>query len=195
MASPEGLGLAHVRSAKLRLRATKKDEGIELGVTRIGVHSGSAIVGNFGGGSLFDYTAHGDAINAAARLESVNKILKTRICVSADTVEQIPDFSGRSVGILRLKGKRDGVHVFEPLSPEAAESPATICCARVIQGQVRPLPRSSASTATIPSRPSICRGYSLEKRVWRLFFGEVEGLDGRDVYSPLARWLATERQQ
>ena len=109
-----------------RLRATKKDEGIELGVTRIGVHSGSAIVGNFGGESLFDYTAHGDAINTAARLESVNKILKTRICVSADTVEQIPDFSGRSVGILKLKGKRDGVHVFEPLSPEAAESPATI---------------------------------------------------------------------
>jgi len=107
------------------LRAAKKDEGVELGVTRIGVHSGPAIVGNFGGESLFDYTAHGDAINIAARLESVNKMLQTRICVSADTVEQIPGFSGRSVGVLKLKGKSDGVHVFEPLSSEAAELQAT----------------------------------------------------------------------
>ena len=47
--------------------------GVPLGVTRIGVHAGPAIVGNFGGGRLFDYTAYGDTINAAARLEAVNK--------------------------------------------------------------------------------------------------------------------------
>ena len=58
---------------------------VAIGVTRIGVNSGSAIVGNFGGDALFDYTAHGDAINTAARLEAANKYLGTRICVSAET--------------------------------------------------------------------------------------------------------------
>ena len=57
--------------------------GVPLGVTRIGVHAGPAIVGNFGGGRFFDYTAYGDTINAAARLEAVNKQFGTRICVSA----------------------------------------------------------------------------------------------------------------
>ncbi|NIV76043.1 MAG: adenylate/guanylate cyclase domain-containing response regulator, partial [Gammaproteobacteria bacterium] len=75
-------------------RKRKIEESIPLGVTRIGVHSGKAIVGNFGGELFFDYTAHGDAINTAARLEAVNKRLGTRICVSADVVRQIPDFTG-----------------------------------------------------------------------------------------------------
>ena len=60
-----------------------QQKGIALGVTRIGVHAGPAIVGNFGGGRFFDYTAYGDTINVAARLEAANKQLGTRICVSA----------------------------------------------------------------------------------------------------------------
>ena len=106
-------------------RKKKNAEGLALGVTRIGVHSGNAIVGNFGGDLFFDYTAHGDAINTAARLEGVNKYLGTRICVSASVASQIPDFHGRPVGTLTLKGKSEGLEVFEPLAPEAADSPQT----------------------------------------------------------------------
>ena len=47
-----------------------REQGIALGATRIGVHAGPAIVGNFGGGRFFDYTAYGDTINIAARLEA-----------------------------------------------------------------------------------------------------------------------------
>ena len=107
-----------------QFRARKNSEGIPLGVTRIGVHSGSAIVGNFGGDLFFDYTAHGDAINTAARLEGANKFLGTRVCVSERTAEQIPDFRGRPVGTLTLKGKTEGLRVFEPLPAEQADSPA-----------------------------------------------------------------------
>ena len=89
---------------------------VAIGVTRIGVNSGSAIVGNFGGDALFDYTAHGDAINTAARLEAANKYLGTRICVSAETASRVPGFRGRPVGTLLLKGKRQGTEVFEPLA-------------------------------------------------------------------------------
>ena len=104
--------------------ARKAKDGARVGRTRIGVHTGSAIVGNFGGEGYFHYTAHGDAVNTASRLESVNKHLGTRICVSADTVAQIPDFVGRPVGTLILKGKEQGIKAFEPLNPESGGSDA-----------------------------------------------------------------------
>ena len=106
-------------------REQKVSEDVALGVTRIGLHSGPAIVGNFGGELFFDYTAHGDAINTAARLESVNKHLGTRICASAAVAENVPDFAGRPVGTLVLKGKTVGLDVFEPLTPEQMQAPAT----------------------------------------------------------------------
>ena len=106
-------------------RKSKAEEGIPLGVTRIGLHSGPAMVGNFGGELFFDYTAHGDAINTAARLESVNKHLGTRICASAGVAEKVPNFAGRPVGTLILKGKSEGLDVFEPLTPERMRAAAT----------------------------------------------------------------------
>jgi adenylate cyclase len=93
--------------------------GIALGVTRIGVNTGSAIIGNFGGESFFDYTAHGDPINVAARLEGANKYLGTRICVSATTAAEIPHFHGRPIGELVLKGRREELMTYEPLTRDA----------------------------------------------------------------------------
>ena len=106
-------------------RERKNTEEIPLGVTRIGVHTGPAIVGNFGGEQFFDYTAHGDAINTAARLENANKQFGTRICVSENVVEQVKDFKGRSIGTIQLPGKTEELKVFEPLNGERANSPAT----------------------------------------------------------------------
>jgi adenylate cyclase len=106
-------------------REEKAAEDIPLGATRIGLHSGPAIVGNFGGELFFDYTAHGDAINTASRLESVNKHLGTRICASAAVAANVPEFAGRPVGTLVLKGKTVGLDVFEPLTPERMQAPAT----------------------------------------------------------------------
>ena len=62
-------------------------KGVNFGATRIGVHAGPALVGNFGGNQYFDYTAHGDTINTASRLETANKHLGTRICVSETVAE------------------------------------------------------------------------------------------------------------
>jgi adenylate cyclase len=93
-------------------------KGIPFGATRIGVHAGTAIVGNFGGSRFFDYTAYGDTINVAARLESANKQLGTRICVSASLAEQVENFCGRPIGELMLRGKTEALSAFEPLRPE-----------------------------------------------------------------------------
>jgi adenylate cyclase len=106
-----------------RERWRQKD--IPLGVTRIGVHAGSAIVGNFGGDRFFDYTAYGDTINVAARLEAANKQLGTRVCVSATLAGKVDGFRGRPVGDLMLRGKTEVLRAFEPLRAEQYEAPAT----------------------------------------------------------------------
>jgi len=100
-------------------------KGVNFGVTRIGVHAGPALVGNFGGSRFFDYTAYGDTINTAARLEAANKFLGTRICVSATAAEAAGSFKGRPVGDLMLRGRSEPLRAFEPLSGDVSEGPAT----------------------------------------------------------------------
>jgi adenylate cyclase len=102
-----------------------RQKGVAVGVTRIGVHAGPAIVGKLGGGRFFEYTAHGNTINTAARLEAANKHLGTRICVSAALAARVPDFRGRLIGDLVLKGRAETIRAFEPLRVEQYDSPAT----------------------------------------------------------------------
>jgi adenylate cyclase len=94
--------------------AERQAEGLAFGVTRIGVNTGRTVVGNFGGSRRFDYTAHGDAINTAARLETANKSLGTRICIARATVDQTSGIAFNPVGTLMLKGKAQGIEAFTP---------------------------------------------------------------------------------
>ncbi len=102
-----------------------KQKGVTFGVTRIGVHAGPALVGNFGGSRFFDYTAYGDTINTAARLEAANKFLGTRICVSSAVANGAEAFRGRPVGDLMLRGRSEPLRAYEPLRQAAFEQPAT----------------------------------------------------------------------
>lgn len=90
-------------------------KGIPFGHTRIGIHSGEVIVGNFGGRAVFDYRALGDPVNTASRLESVNKQLGTRMCVSQNTLQGSSATPARPIGQLVLKGKTQALLVLEPL--------------------------------------------------------------------------------
>ena len=90
--------------------------GLTWGHTRIGVHCGEVIVGNFGGKTLFDYRALGDPINTAARLEGVNKYLGTRVCVSQAILDGCTGVPVRAVGRLLLKGKSHPLQAYEPLA-------------------------------------------------------------------------------
>jgi adenylate cyclase len=94
--------------------ATQQAAGVPLGCTRIGVHSGEVVVGNFGGATLFDYRALGDPVNVAARLESFNRHLGTDLCVSEVIREASPDVPMRPVGDVQLKGKEQPIRLFEP---------------------------------------------------------------------------------
>ena len=107
-----------------QFRTRCADNKIDFGATRLGVHAGPALVGNFGGGRLFDYTAYGDTVNAASRLQSANKRLGTRVCVSAAVVAGVPDFKGRPIGDLMLRGRSEPLRTFEPLSDGGLDAAA-----------------------------------------------------------------------
>lgn len=91
-------------------------EGVPpIGRTRVGLHFGDAIVGNFGGQDRIQYTALGDAMNTAARLESANKHLDTSVLVSESVVSQVSDMEFRPLGRVTLSGRSTPVEIYEPV--------------------------------------------------------------------------------
>jgi adenylate cyclase len=90
-------------------------KGVHIEMTRIGVNTGDCILGNFGGNNRIEYTAMGEAINTAARLESVNKHIGTRICISDSVREKSSGVTFRPIGCLILKGMTRKINAFEPV--------------------------------------------------------------------------------
>ena len=84
-----------------------------LGI-RIGISSGSSIVGNFGSSLRFSYTAVGDTVNLASRLEHLNKDFGTTVLISDDTRAALGDeFVCREVGHTTVRGRTRGTTVHE----------------------------------------------------------------------------------
>jgi adenylate cyclase len=92
---------------------------VELGRTRIGIETGPAIVGDVGIRSKLDYTAHGDAVNMAARLEACNKELGSAICVGPAAAARCDAALLRPLGQLAVRGRTEPIAVFEPWPSDA----------------------------------------------------------------------------
>lgn len=85
-----------------------------IGQTRVGLHFGEAVVGNFGGERRIQYTALGDAMNTAARLESANKSLGSAIMASREFAERSGLDWWRPMGRVVLRGRARPVDLYEP---------------------------------------------------------------------------------
>jgi adenylate cyclase len=80
----------------------------------IGIATGDAIVGNFGGKQRFDYSAIGDTVNLASRIEGLTRHFKVHLLVNHQTMEEAADgFITRNIGMVKVKGKTQAVQIDE----------------------------------------------------------------------------------
>jgi adenylate cyclase len=92
-------------------------------ITRIGLHTTEVIVGNIGSDEKINYTLMGDGVNLGSRLEGTNKIYKTKILVSENLQKLVSEkFLFRPVDIVAVKGKEEGVKIYELVGQMSGDS-------------------------------------------------------------------------
>lgn len=124
-------------------------EGVpKIGRTRVGVHYGDAVVGNFGGEGRIQYTALGDAMNTAARLEGANKPLDTKVLVSREAAERSGLDWFRPMGAVTLRGRNTPVEIFEPV-PDMPENERQLAKDLVSAHSAGDVDRVQTLTATL----------------------------------------------
>jgi len=105
------------------LRERTKQSSAVFTNTRIGLHSGSMLVGNIGSPRRMEYTAIGDTVNVAARLESANKIYGSSILISEPVFQKVHNaMLCRELDMVTLRGKEQPLRIFELLSSKKIAS-------------------------------------------------------------------------
>ena len=118
------------QAAIQRLNQRWLEEGGTAFHTRMGIHTGEAIVGNIGYEGRMNYTAIGDSVNLASRLEGLNKFYGTRILISETTLRAAGgSLLARMVDLVTVKGKEQAIAIHELLAMRGEASPEAIAAA------------------------------------------------------------------
>jgi len=129
--------LAALRLSKSsrELNDRREAEQLPLLRTRVGIHTGAAVVGNVGASDRMDYTALGANVNLASRLEGLNKFYATSILVSSDVRQRAKgEFLFRSVDVVVPKGTSAAQAVFELVGALPASPHADVAAPRAMLG-------------------------------------------------------------
>ena len=101
------------------LKQRYKDRGLPDINVGTGVNTGTAIIGNMGSTTRFDFSVIGDAVNLAARLEATagrGDYLKYPTIYSSMTMDQLPDiYKSKKIGDIKVKGKKDVIAIYHPI--------------------------------------------------------------------------------
>jgi adenylate cyclase len=104
----------------------------KVGKTRVGLHYGEAVVGNFGGETRIQYTALGDSMNTAARLEAANKALDSSVMASREFADRTSLDWWRPMGRITLRGRAQPVNIMEPAPDFPAEDRKVLTQAMIL---------------------------------------------------------------
>jgi adenylate cyclase len=134
-------------------RKTVPDGVPAIGKTRVGLHFGEAIVGNFGGEGRMQYTALGDSMNTASRLESANKQTKSSVLVSAEAAELSGLDWFRPLGRVVLRGRSTPVDINEPVPdmPEDERKAFSDLAVRAMRGDVSAITMLAEKSGSEPA--------------------------------------------
>jgi adenylate cyclase len=141
--------------------------------TRFGLHCAAALIGHFGAPDRMNYTAMGDAVNLASRLEGLNKQYGTTIIASEAIVEQTgEEFEFRLLDQVAVKGKSKAVRIYELLGRKgeaggmretvaAYEKAFAACCRREFANAIEILERQAGDGPSVKLLAR-CRAYLAE---------------------------------
>lgn len=155
---------------------TEAEFGTSLGRIRIGIHRGEVVVGNFGGTNRMQYTAMGDAMNIAARLEGANKYLGTAILVSEAVRAAAPGHAYRTLGLVAVSGVASGLALYEPL--EAGRAGYAASWNAAIAG-LQSRGDRAAWQAVLAADPGDAAAAAMDARIAGVMRGEVHELQSK----------------
>lgn len=109
------------------LNEQRKQKNLPEFYTRFGIDAGMVIVGNIGTNERINYTAIGDAVNSASRLQTVNNTYKTNIIISENVYQHIKeDFVTRPLDVVTVKGKQAKIKIYELIAKNSIGSPISV---------------------------------------------------------------------